>query len=205
MPELIKELAFVPTTCVSDAQKGLKNMRAGIRPLKEEYKIFGPAHTVAVLANDNRAVLEGIRTAKPGDVLVVDAKGYDYNCIAGDFVVGMAKVLGLAGIVVDGTIRDVVGVKALDFPVFCIGTTVAAGGKAGVGEVGGAISCGGVAVRSGDIIVGDADGVVVVPVEQAEAVLAQAREKERLDQERAESVLQDADSVRRHLDRILGL
>lgn len=200
-----KEYVFLPTTCVSDAQNGLKNMHTNIKPLLEEYKICGPAHTVSVLANDNLAVLKGIRTAKPGDILVVDAKGYDYNCQAGDFVVGMAKVLGVAGIVMDGRIRDLVSVKTIGLPVFCTGTTVAAGGKAGVGEVGVTISCGGVAVREGDIIVGDADGVIVVPAEQAETVFMVAAEKERKDQERAERILKDADSVRRHLDQVLGL
>ena len=204
MGDLIKGFSSVSTPCISDAQQGLYNMSTSIKPLKEHYKVCGPAHTVSVLANDNLAVLKGIRTAKPGDVLVVDAKGSDYNCFAGDFVVGMAKTLGLAGIVADGAIRDIVGVKALDFPVFCLGTTVAAGGKAGVGRVGGTISCGGSTVNQGDIVVGDADGVTVVPLATAEAVLASAQEKERIDQERMERVLRDPELVRQHLDKVLG-
>ena len=84
-------------------------------------------------------------------------------------------------------------------------TTVAAGGKAGVGEVGGTIACGGVAVNEGDMIVGDADGVVVVPADKAKDVFALAAEKESKDAERAARILQDADSVRRHLDQVLGL
>jgi regulator of RNase E activity RraA len=204
MIDLINAFASLPTTCISDALNGLSNMNTSIKPLKEHDKVCGRAHTVSALANDNLAVLKGIRTAKPGDVLVVDAKGYDYNCVAGDFVIGMAKALGLAGLVADGTIRDIVGIKALDFPVFCKGTTVAAGGKAGVGSVNIPISCGGVTVKPGDIIVGDADGVVVIPLEQAESILILAQEKERKDQERSERVLYDADSVRRHLDIVLG-
>jgi len=98
----------------------------------------------------------------------VDAKGYDYNAIAGHFVIGMAKTLGLAGIVADGTIRDIAGIKDLDFPVFCKGTTAAASGRGGIGEVDVSVSCGGVIVNPRDIIVGDADGVVAVPLEQAE-------------------------------------
>lgn len=205
MEKEAKEYVFLPTTCVSDAQNGLKNMHTNIKPLLEKYKICGPAHTVSVQANDNLAVLKGIRTAKSGDILVVDAKGHDYNCQVGDFVVGMAKVLGVAGIVMDGHIRDIVGVKAVELPVFCTGTTVAAGGKAGVGEVGGTIACGGVAVNEGDMIVGDADGVVVVPADKAKDVFALAAEKESKDAERAARILQDADSVRRHLDQVLGL
>jgi regulator of RNase E activity RraA len=204
MSTVYEEFQKLPTTCISDALKGLNNMDGSIKPLKEEYKVSGPACTVKVLANDNLIVLKGIRMAKPGDVLVVDAKGYEYNAIAGDFVVGMAQTLGLAGIVADGTIRDILGVKKLNFPVFCKGTTVAAGGKAGIGEVNVPISCGGVPVNPGDIIIGDADGVVVVPQEQAQTVLQAAMDKEHKDQERANSVLASAEAVRKHLDKVTG-
>jgi 4-hydroxy-4-methyl-2-oxoglutarate aldolase len=204
MSTVYEEFQKLPTTCISDALKGLNNMDGSIKPLKEEYKVGGPACTVKVLANDNLIVLKGIRMAKPGDVLVVDAKGYEYNAIAGDFVAGMAQTLGLAGIVADGTIRDILGVKKLNFPVFCKGTTVAAGGKAGIGEVNVPISCGGVPVNPGDIIIGDADGVVVVPQEQAQTVLQAAMDKEHKDQERANSVLASAEAVRKHLDKVTG-
>lgn len=204
MNKLIDAFAALPTTCISDALKGISNMNTSIKPLQENYTVCGQAHTVTVPVNDNLAVLKAIRTANPGDVLVVDAKGYEYNCIGGDFVMGMTKMLGLAGVVVDGTIRDIVGIKALEFPVFCKGTTVAAGGKAGAGSVGLPISCGGVTVNPGDIIVGDADGVVVIPFQQAESILVLAQEKEKKDKERFECVLRDADSVRRHLDLVLG-
>jgi 4-hydroxy-4-methyl-2-oxoglutarate aldolase len=100
---------------------------------------------------------------RSSDILVVDANGDQYRAIAGDFVVGMAQTLGIGGLVVDGVIRDIIGVKALNFPVFLRGTTVAASSKAGVGEVNVPISCGGVSVNPGDIIVADADGVVVIP------------------------------------------
>lgn len=150
-------------------------MHPSIKPLKEEYILSGRAFTVKMPVGDNAAVLKAIRTAKPGDILVIDAKGDEYRAIAGDFVVGMAKTLELGGIVADGVIRDMKGIKELDFPVFCKGTTVAASGKAGVGELNVPISCGGVSVKPGDIIVGDADGVVVVPMELKEATLKKPR------------------------------
>lgn len=195
----------ISSVCISDALEGLNNMNVAIKPLKEEYRIVGSACTVKMLANDNLIVLKGIRMAKPGDVLIVDAKGYDYNAIAGDFVIGMAKALGLAGVVTDGTIRDVVGIKELGFPVFCKGVTNAAGGKAGKGEVNVSVSCGGVAVNPGDIIVGDADGVVVLPRERAEEIFIAAQEKEQIDRERAESVLKDPEAVKRYLDKVLKI
>jgi len=203
MSNIYEQFKEIPTTCISDALNGLSNMENSIKPLKEEYKMSGPACTVKILANDNLIFLKGIRMAKPGDVLVVDSKGYEYTAIAGDFVIGMAQTLGLSGVVVDGTIRDIVGIKQLNFPVFCKGTTVSAGGKAGVGEVNVPISCGGVSVNPGDIIVGDADGVVVIPQARSEVVLQVALEKEQKDLVRAENILGNPEAVRRYLDKVL--
>lgn len=91
-------------------------------------------------------VLKAIKEASPGDVLVVDAKGESYRAVAGDFVVSLAQKLGIAGIIVDGVIRDLIGVRSLNFPVFSKGTTVAASFKNGAGEINVPISCGGVSI-----------------------------------------------------------
>ena len=153
----------IPTTCISDTMQGLNNLAPAIKPLKDEYRIAGRALTVKMPVGDNLVFLKAIRESRPGDVLVVDAKGDSYRAIAGDFIVGMAQTLGIKGIIADGVIRDIEGIKQLNFPVFCKGTTVAASGKAGMGEINVPISCGGVTIHPGDIIVGDTDGVVVVP------------------------------------------
>ncbi|WP_286885678.1 RraA family protein [Aneurinibacillus sp. UBA3580] len=204
MEEIIARFKEVPTTCISDAMQGLNNLDSTIKPLKEAYTVAGRALTVKIPVGDNSAVLKAIREAKIGDVLVVDAKGDLYRAIAGDFVVGMAKTMGIEGIVVDGVIRDITGIKDLNFPVFCKGTTVAASGKAGVGEINVPISCGGVTVRPGDIIVGDADGVVVVPKEIEQDVLKKAQEKMKTDQAREESILVNRETVINYLDSILS-
>ena len=202
--DIRSELMNLSTTCISDSAGSLNNLDPGIRPLEEHYTLRGPALTVRLGVNDNRAVLAAIRSARPGQVLVVDSKGSLYNTIAGDFVVGMAKVMELAGIVVDGVIRDLRGVKAVGLPVFCRGTTIAVGGKNGQGEVNVPISCGGVPVMPGDWVVGDADGVTVVPQGAVETVIAGAKEKERKDAERSRKVLVSKDSVRAYLDTVLG-
>lgn len=101
---ILNQFMNIPTTCISDAMDGLNNMSPAIKPLKEEYKIVGQAVTVKIPVGDNLAVLKAIREAKPGDVIVIDAKGDQYRAIAGDFIVGMAKTLGIGGIVVDGVI-----------------------------------------------------------------------------------------------------
>ena len=125
MKNLITEFQEVPTTAISDVLNGLNNLDSAIKPLKEDYRFAGPALTVQLPINDNRAVLEAIGAATPGDVLVVDSKGDTYRAIAGDFVVGLMKTMGIRALVVDGVIRDIIAIKELNFPVFSRGTTVA--------------------------------------------------------------------------------
>jgi 4-hydroxy-4-methyl-2-oxoglutarate aldolase len=201
---LVDQFRSLPTTCISDAMDGLNNLHPAIKPLKEEYSIAGRAFTVKIPVGDNLAVLKAIREAKPGDILVVDAKGDPYRAIAGDFVVGMAQTLGIGGIVVDGVIRDIVGIKQLNFPVFCKGTTVAASGKAGIGEINVPISCGGMSINPGDIIVGDADGVVVIPQSREEEVLAKALQKLKKDQVREEQISCNLEAILKHLDELIA-
>jgi regulator of RNase E activity RraA len=149
-------------------------------------------------------VLRAIREAQPGDIIVVDAKGDQYRAIAGDFVVGMAQTLGVGAIVVDGVIRDIEGIKKLNFPVFSRGTTVAASGKAGVGEINVPISCGGTAVNPGDIIVGDADGVVVIPQSEAEPILRKSLDKLKKDEAREKKVSGNIEAIKEYLDNMLS-
>lgn len=203
MENIIKEFLSIPTTCISDAMDGLNNLHPAIKPLKDEYKLAGRAFTVKIPVGENLSVLKAISEAKPSDILVVDAKGDQYRAIAGDFVVGMAQTLGIGGLVVDGVIRDIAGVKALNYPVFSRGTTVAASGKAGVGEVNVPISCGGAPVNPGDIIVGDADGVVVIPQEREQEILANSLAKMKKDEVREKSISGNPEAIRKHLSQIL--
>ncbi|GER66774.1 diguanylate cyclase [Weizmannia acidilactici] len=203
MEMMIEQFLHLPTTCISDAMNGMNNLDPEIKPLNDGFRLAGRAFTVKMPVGDNLAVIQAIREAKPGDVLVIDSKGDLYRAIAGDFVLGMAKTLGIQGVVVDGVIRDIKGVLALDFPVFAKGTTVAAGGKAGNGKVNVPISCGGVPVRPGDIIVGDADGVVVVPREKEEEVYQKAANKLRKDEEREAKVSGNREEILKYLDKML--
>ncbi|MEH7331942.1 RraA family protein [Neobacillus drentensis] len=204
MDQFVDKFRNIPTTCISDAMEGLNNLHPSIKPLKEEYKLTGRAFTVKIPVGDNLAFLKAIREAKPGDILVVDAKGDQYRAIAGDFVVGMAQTLGISGIVVDGVIRDIVGIKQLDFPVFSKGTAVAASRKAGVGEINVPISCGGTAVNPGDIIVGDADGVVVIPQAFEQEVLTKSLDKLKKDQARETAISGKREAIIKYLDKMLS-
>lgn len=184
MEKWMKQFYDLPTTCISDALNGMNNLDPSIKPLQDSYKVAGRAFTVKIPAGDNTMVLKAIKEASPGDVLVVDAKGESYRAVAGDFVVSLAQKLGIAGIIVDGVIRDLIGVRSLNFPVFSKGTTVAASFKNDAGEINVPISCGGVSITPGDIIVGDADGVVVIPQADAEKVLEKALAKLKKDEQR---------------------
>ncbi|MED1205751.1 RraA family protein [Heyndrickxia acidicola] len=200
MESIVKEFLKIPTTCISDVMNGLNNMNPAIKPLEEDYRFAGRAFNVKIPVGDNLAVLKAIREAKSGDVLVIDAKGDLYRAIAGDFIVGMAQTLGISAIVVDGVIRDIKGVKKLNFPVFSRGTSVAASGKAGTGEINIPISCGGTAVNPGDIIVGDADGVVVIPQSEAQAILEKAVDKLKKDEIREKNVAGNVEAIKKYLD-----
>ncbi|UYP07346.1 RraA family protein [Priestia megaterium] len=204
MSTVVEKFQGIPTTCISDAMEGLNNLAPTIKPLKESYKFSGRALTVKMPVGDNLAVLKAIGEAKPGDVLVIDAKGDQYRAVAGDFILGMAKTLGVSALVVDGVIRDISGTKELDFPVFCKGTTVAASGKAGVGEINVPISCGGTSVYPGDIIVGDADGVVVIPQQSEEEILQASLDKLKKDEEREANISGNPEALRQYIDSMLS-
>lgn len=204
MDELVTKFQCIPTTAISDATDGLNNLDSSIKPLKEEYKFAGRALTVKTAVGDNLAVQKAIRNAKEGDIIIIDAKGDQYRAMAGDFVVGMAQTMGVGAIVVDGVIRDIVAIKELNFPVFSKGTTVAASGKAGVGEINVPISCGGQVIHPGDIVVGDADGVVVIPQEVEQEVFIKAVDKIAKDQAREAQISGNREAIIAFLDKNLS-
>ncbi|HLS22612.1 MAG TPA: RraA family protein [Pseudogracilibacillus sp.] len=203
MDAVIEQFREIPTTAISDVLKGMNNINPRVKPLKDEYRIAGRAFTVKTAVGDNLAVLRAIKEAKEGDVIVVDAKGDTYRAIAGDFVVGMMQTMGFEGLVVDGVIRDIVDIKKLNFPVFSKGTTVSSGGKNGPGETNVSISCGGAPVNPGDIIVGDVDGVVVVPQDCAEEVLEKAKEKLASDEEREAKVGGNKEEIIKYVEMMI--
>lgn len=200
------EISFkhLPTTAVSDATGGHTNLRSDIKPLADHFKLAGRAVTVRLPDGENGAVLEAIRAANEGDILVIDAKGNTNRAVAGDFVISLAKGIGVQGFVVDGVIRDIAAIRELDFPVFSLGTTVAAGNKNGGGKVNIPISIGGVTVHPGDYIIGDVDGVVVVPQEDAEQIVMAAEAKLEKDEVRAqEAHVNGKESIIAYLDKVL--
>ncbi|WP_457012124.1 RraA family protein [Geodermatophilus sp. SYSU D00965] len=172
-PDLVHRFGAFGAADVSDMMNRLYTMNPSIKPVTpRELRLIGPACTVKVFPGDNLMVHKALDLANPGDVLVIDASSSMMTAVVGDLVSTKARHRGIAGIVVDGLVRDLDGILALgDFPVFARGTTPLGPLHRGPGEVNFPVSVGGIVVNPGDVIVGDADGVVVVPQESAESML----------------------------------
>jgi 4-hydroxy-4-methyl-2-oxoglutarate aldolase len=147
-------------------------MDARIRPVWRGARLAGPAFTVRVPPGENPSVRAAVEQAAPGEVIVVDGAGYEARALWGGNVSRLALERGVAGVVVDGAVRDVDETEELGFPVFAAGLVPMPPRREQVGEIGVAVSCGGLAVRPGDYVYGDADGVVVVPAELHDEILA---------------------------------
>jgi len=164
--ENIREaLAKVSSPNVADAMHKKGSMR-DIRPLRMGYHMIGKAVTVRTANGDWAKAVESIDAAVKGDVLVMDAAG-GHTAVWGELASWSAKLKGISGVVIDGAIRDVDDIAAMDFPAFSRYIAPNAGEPKGFGEIGTEIVCGGIAVSPGDWIIGDDSGVVVIPRERA--------------------------------------
>lgn len=148
-----------------------------IKPMVTTSKIAGPAVTLKLTLGDSLLVTKALSVAKPGDVLVIDGRGSGNNALWGDHRSLIAKKLGLEGVVIDGAFRDIDENERIGFPIYAKAVTCGSSTKNSHGEVNISISCGGVVVNPGDIVVGDRNGVCVVPLEYAEQILRNAQEK----------------------------
>jgi regulator of RNase E activity RraA len=173
-PDVVAGFNAFDTPAVSDLMNRLYTMDRGISSLTEpNLRLIGPACTVKVYPGDNLMVHKALDIAEPGDVIVVDTSGAHTTAVLGDLVSTKARHRGVAGFLVDGLIRDLPGIRGLgDFPVFARGVTPIGPLHRGPGEINHPVSAGGIVVHPGDLIVGDLNGVVVVPREIAEDLLA---------------------------------
>ena len=173
--ELIERFRSLCVANIDDTEGRDFAMNHRIRLMNRSKKLVGPAFTVKVPEGDNVMLNKAMDLAQPGDVLVVDAGGYPGRAIFGEIIVTYCRSRGIAGIVCDGGIRDSDGIGALDdFPVYAIGVCPNGPYHNGPGEIGFPVSCGGIVVRPGDLIVGDPDGVIALDPAKAEAIAAAA-------------------------------
>jgi regulator of RNase E activity RraA len=158
------------SSAVADAMGRFGFMDPGIQS-RSFLPLCGLAVTVNARPGDNLMVHKALQLAETGDVVVVATGGNTTSAVFGELMCHTAVAAGLGGLVVDGAVRDVPGITRLGFPVFSRSVSPGSCDKDGPGEINVPISCGGVAVMPGDIVVGDADGVAVVPRAHAAEVL----------------------------------
>lgn len=190
---------------IADCMSRLGAMDAGIRPIWPSPRIIGAAITVWCHSGDNLMLHKALSLAQPGDIVVMNTQSNTANSGFGELLATSAVKIGIRGIILDGTVRDAGALEALRLPVYSRGLCPNGCNKDGAGEVGAIIACGGVAVRPGDIIVADRDGVTVVPLDDAPEVVALAaaqveREHKRLSEiERGVLVRPEIDDYLRKL------
>ena len=176
-PEVVKRAGNFQAAILADVAGRRGTMSGRIAAVSPEMKCAGPAFTIEVRPGDNLMIHAAMTIAKPGDILVIDGKGDRTCALMGAIMINACKQLKLGGVVIDAAIRDSLELRELGFPVFAVGANPNGPTKFVPGRMNWPISCGGIAVAPGDLIVGDADGVVVVEREKAASLLDGAQKK----------------------------
>ncbi len=169
--EVVQGFAGWATGNVCDALGRVGAMDYQIKPLDPSWRFVGSALTVRARPVDNLIVYKALEIARPGDVLTIATGSATTASVFGDLVCAIARAKGVAALVTDGVVRDAAGIREVGVPVFTRGLSPNSPYKDGPGDINLPISCGGVPVQPGDVILGDEDGVVVVPRDDAIAVL----------------------------------
>ena len=180
---IAKRFTELPVANVSDSMSRMSAAGSRLRPFFEDGPTMaGPALTVKVRPGDNLMLHKALDLAEAGDVIVVDAGGDLTNAIMGEIMAYIAQERGVAGIIIDGAIRDAGEIRRCGLPVFAAGVTHRGPYKDGPGEINTPIAIDGMVIQPGDLILGDGDGVVCVPQAEAEAILAATEAKQAAEQ-----------------------
>ncbi len=190
-PAIIDVLRTIQVALISDQL----HRNVGTGQLKKYDRstgtMAGTAVTVRVTHGDNLAVLRAFEYCRPGDVMVIDGGGDTEQAILGGIMSLYAAKIGLAGLVIDGAIRDVAEIREREFPMFARGHTHRGPYKDGPGEINVPVCIGGMTVMPGDIIIGDEDGVLAFPPEEAEALIAKAQAQKAKEEATIQAILED--------------
>jgi len=176
--DLVKEYAKQSTATVHEASAGKGAIFSNIKSTKSGMKVCGPALTVMLPGGDNIMAHKALYIARPGDVLVVNNGGVTEFGIWGEIMAVAAKSLGIVGLVTDGSVRDSDQMFNLGFPVFSGGVCIKGTSKEELGFIGFPVNLGGVVIKPGDIILGDADGIVAVDLDEAADILEASKIRE---------------------------
>lgn len=197
--ELFKDL---PVANIDDCMNRIAAVDPIIKPLNKA-KLLGVAFTVKVPEGDNLMFHKAMDMAQPGDVVMIDAGGDISRSIFGELMITYCKHRNLAGVVVDGSVRDADALAELDFPIYAKGVTPNGPYKNGPGEINTPISIGGKIVCPGDIIVGDGDGIIIIKPEDAEFIAAQTKKVSEKEQGIMETILNEGTYIRTWVDEKL--
>jgi len=200
--EVVQKAATFQAAILADVAGRRGTMHARVAPVHQDMKVAGPAFTVEVRPGDNLMIHAAIALAQPGDVLVIDGKGDQTAALMGTLMLSACQKLGLAGVIVDGAIRDKLELLELGFPVFSAGFNPAGPTKYVPGRINHPISAGGAFVNPGDLVVGDADGVVVIEREAVAALIPLADKKVQ-DEAARIAAIQQGDTAAKWLDAAL--
>ena len=176
-PDVVARAAAYAASILADVAGRRGTLDGRITPLAPTMRLAGPALTVEVRPGDNLMIHAAMALAQPGDVLVIDGKGDRTCALMGSIMINACKKLGFAGVVLDASIRDTEELIELGFPVWSVGANPNGPTKFVPGRINWPVSCGGITVHPGDLIVGDADGITVVEREKAASLLPLAAKK----------------------------
>jgi len=196
----LDQLKRLGTATIHEAQGQRGAVDPRIAPLDPSMRLAGPALTVDIRPGDNLMIHYALTKARPGDVLVVDAKAFVDAGPWGDVLTFAAQQIGIAGLVIDGAVRDASQIVEMGFPVFCRGLSIRGTNKHQPGKLNLPLILGGAAVRPGDIVVGDRDGLVIVAADEVPEVIAASAAREQKEAQMRERLAQGATMV-----ELLGL
>ena len=183
-PEQRSRLNELSAAAIGDVMQRLGVVHSSISPVWAGARVVGPALTVLTAAGDNQVIHSALDLAAPDEVIVINGFGDETRALIGDLICEKARSLNISGFVVDGCVRDAEALASIPMPVFARGVTPAGPYKNGPGRLNVPIAVGGIAVIPGDVVVGDADGVVVIPRAELDAVIELAEAKLRAEDEK---------------------
>lgn len=187
--DIARRFAALPVANVSDSMSRMTAGGSRLRPFHADgTRVAGAAVTVKTRPGDNLMVHKAIDMAEPGDIVVVDAGGDLTNSIIGEIMVSVALKKGIAGFVIDGAIRDAEEIRTSGIAMFAAGVTHRGPYKDGPGEINVPIAISGMVVCPGDLLVGDGDGILCVPFEEAEAILAATEAKQEAERKELQAI-----------------
>lgn len=186
-PPDLADLGVFPTATIHEALGRIGALPGALKPVAAAMRLYGPAFTVAAVAGSNLALHHALAQARPGDVVIASVGGAPEFGYWGEIMATAARHRGLGGLVIDACVRDADLIEEIGFPVFARGLCIRGTSKAQGGALGGTITIGDIDIHPGDAVIGDRDGVVVVPQARIAEALTQSRARE----DKEEQVLKD--------------